>query len=104
MDIETYLARNPKHKEAFDLMPIEKQKQCIEAFNNVALVVDALLPTIKKLAQQYAVIAKKVISAYPNKRVVHLALHGKKKRTRKKNMHRILKDVQKWKRRENGEE
>ena len=103
MDIETYLARNPKHKEAFDIMPIEKQKECVDAFNNVSNVIDALLPTIKKIAQQVADIYRKIISAYPNKRVVHLALHSKKKRTRKKNIHRILKDVQKWQRREYGE-
>ena len=54
MDIETYLARNPKHKKAFDIMPIEKQKEIVDAFNNVSNVIDALLPTIKKIAQQYA--------------------------------------------------
>lgn len=32
-----------------------------------------------------------VIKCCPNKRVVHLALHAKKPRTRKKNFHRAIK-------------
>lgn len=32
------------------------------------------------------------ISAYPDKKIVHLALHSKKARVRKKNRNRILKD------------
>lgn len=34
-----------------------------------------------------------IIFEYPNKRVVHLALHAKKKRIRKKNLHRIYNDM-----------
>lgn len=32
-----------------------------------------------------------ILSCCPNKRVVHLAKYGKKKRTRKKNLHRAIK-------------
>lgn len=32
-----------------------------------------------------------VLSCCPNKRVIHLAKYGKKKRTRKKNLHRAIK-------------
>ena len=32
-----------------------------------------------------------ILDCCPNKRVVHLAKHGKKKRTRKKNLHRAIK-------------
>lgn len=52
-------------------------------------IVDWLLPIVKR-ALEYAADA---LAQYPNKRVVHLALHGKKSRTRKKNLHRIHKDL-----------
>lgn len=103
MDIKTYLAINPKYKEVFDLMSDEEKQKLVAAFGMVSRLVENLVPICKELAKSVAAICRKIIAAYPNKRVVHLAFHGKKKRTRKKNMHRILKDVQKWKRRENGE-
>lgn len=52
-------------------------------------IVDWLFPIVKH-AIEYAADA---LVQYPNKRVVHLALHGKKSRTRKKNLHRIYKDL-----------
>ena len=40
---------------------------------------------------------------YPNRRVVHLAIHGKRARTRKKNRNRILRYFQneEWKEKQN---
>ena len=52
-------------------------------------IVNWLFPIVKH-AIEYAADA---LAQYPNKRVVHLALHGKKSRTRKKNLHRIYKDL-----------
>lgn len=52
-------------------------------------IMDWLFPIFKQ-ALEYAADA---LAQYPNKRVVHLALHGKKSRTRKKNLHRIYKDL-----------
>lgn len=34
------------------------------------------------------------ISEYPNKKILHLALFSRKKRIRKKNLSRILRDIQ----------
>lgn len=34
-----------------------------------------------------------LFNSYPNKRVIHLALHAKKRRTRKKNMRRIGREL-----------
>lgn len=52
-------------------------------------LVNWLFPIVKH-ALEYAADA---LTQYQNKRVVHLALHGKKSRTRKKNLHRIYKDL-----------
>ena len=46
---------------------------------------------------------KKMISVYPNKRVVYLAGHGSR-RTRKKNMKRIIKYYKNYIQKENGNE
>ena len=39
--------------------------------------------------------AAKTLELYPNKRVVHLAKHAKKRRVRKKNLNRITKWIEK---------
>ena len=52
-------------------------------------ICDWLFPIVKHAIE----IAADALTQYPNKRVVHLALHGKKSRTRKKNLHRIYKDL-----------
>lgn len=64
----------------------ENYERIIVAVNDI---VNLLFPIVKH-AIEYAADA---LRQYPNKRVVHLALHGKKSRTRKKNLHRIYKDL-----------
>ena len=44
-------------------------------------------------------VAQEVLTACPNRRVVHLALYAKKHRTRKKNLHRAFKLLEKEARR-----
>lgn len=66
--------------------------QFIVGYNALSKVADTIVPiveNIKNLVKAMCEFAKKIIDLYPNKRVVHLASHGKKARTRKKNIHRI---------------
>lgn len=46
-----------------------------------------------KLAKMLSAPREKLIMACSNKRVVYLAIHGKKARTRKKNINRIYREV-----------
>lgn len=50
-------------------------------------VAQQLAPALKLIAET----RETIIEQYPNKRVLHLAKHGKKARTRKKNINRIKK-------------
>lgn len=84
----------------------EKEKICRvadEIGKIVNRIMDALIPIIEQIAEMIRPVIERamqlcrdlsheIIMAYPNKRVVHLALHAKKARTRKKNLHRIWKD------------
>ena len=67
----------------------------------IALVVESLQPIVSNIMEvltqaiQEAMAAindmwRDVIECYPNRRVVHLALHHRKKKTRKKNTKRII--------------
>ena len=67
----------------------------------IALVVEALQPIVANILEvltpaiQEAMAAindmwRDVIECYPNRRVVHLALHHHKKKIRKKNTNRII--------------
>ena len=57
-----------------------------EAINNI---IDALMPIISDIVECSIKLLKTMIETFPSKRVIHLAKHGKR-RTRKKNMARIL--------------
>ncbi len=54
----------------------------------------AVISAFRKIAEQISQQIIAVIKLYPNKRVVYLALHHPKERVRKKNMHRILKWIE----------
>ena len=95
MDFEKWLNENPEQKERYERFTAEEKQQLAEAVKKVERIVEYLLPTIREVAKVAFNISKKIISHYPNKRVVYLATHSKKPRIRKKNMHRIIKDVQK---------
>lgn len=56
----------------------------MEAFGKIAQQASAALKLIAETSET-------IIEQYPNKRVLHLAKHGKKARTRKKNINRIKK-------------
>jgi hypothetical protein len=66
----------------------------IEALNKAAEIVQGLFERlweiIKKVAECIAKVWRNVIENYQNKRVVHLALHHKDLKVRRKNMSRIM--------------
>lgn len=58
---------------------------------------NAIIPTIEKLLGTLMPLVKSVseaLKAYPNKRVVYLALHGKRRVVRRKNINRIKKWIE----------
>ena len=81
----------------------EQLDKAIEALKEMSKrIVEALNPTITKLIDTLTPILNEMyeaIKAYPNKRVVYLATHGKE-RVRKKNIKRIMK----WIERSNNEQ
>lgn len=96
IDFEKSFEENPEFKEKYNALTDEEKRQLTEAAETAERVVNNLLPTIKEVANWMVKLCEKIISAYPNRRVIHLAVRSKKARVRKKNMHRIIKDVQKW--------
>lgn len=56
----------------------------------VANIVEILTPVIQGAVSAINNMWRAVIECYPNHRVVHLALHHHKKKTRKKNTNRII--------------
>lgn len=78
---------------------IERQTwEAAEQLATLAATAKALQPIIESLAEMLQPVIKaiaellpRIIDLYPNKRVIHLAKHGKKARTRKKNINRIIK-------------
>lgn len=72
----------------------------IEAIEKVAEAVTQLFARlweiIKAAAKVVVELWRAVIENYTNKRVVHLALHHKDPRVRKKNMHRIIEWLRRW--------
>lgn len=95
----------PIAAEPAPLISPEKQAEFSEALSNFAKIinetlapfVDRLTEIIKGMAEKLTVFIpqmtktlKEIINLYPNKRVLYLAYHGKR-RTRKKNINRIKK-------------
>lgn len=75
----------------------EAQLEAIEKLSEVVKeIVDKLVEIIKKAAEQVMILWRAVIKNYHNKRVVHLALHSKDLRVRKKNTNRIMKWLRRW--------
>ena len=54
-------------------------------------IIEALAETLRPTIKEIGYLMERIIDLYPNKRVLHLAKHGKKARTRKKNINRISK-------------
>lgn len=90
--IEDWIDENPKFKEKYDAMTDEERKQLSEAAEKVESIINATLQIVKRAVEAL----NEFLDEYPNKRVMRLALHSKKKRTRKKNMNRIKKDMERY--------
>ena len=94
-NFERFFDENPEYKAEYDSLTDEEKQKLTEALKNAEKFVYDFIAFMREFIKQAVNIYKNVISQYPNKRVVHLALYSKKERTRKKNMHRIIKDFQK---------
>lgn len=70
------------------------KEQFVKGFNVVASKFDMIISIAQKIAENIDRALKSIIELHPNKRIVYLTLHGKKVRTRKKNMHRIAKWIE----------
>ena len=92
MNVETFFEGNPEYIEKYNALTDEEKERITEAVKTVEMTVSDLFEAVKQVVELY----NKIISSYPNKRVVYLALHSKKKRVRRKNTRRILKDFQRW--------
>lgn len=62
----------------------------MEVFNRIA---EVIRPIAEWVVEFFNTTWNAMISTYANKRVKHLAFHAKKHRTRKKNLHRMQKDL-----------
>ena len=75
----------------------EAQIKAIEELAElVRKIVDKLVDVVKEVAKQVMILWRAVIENYQNKRVVHLALHSKDRRVRKKNTNRIMKWLRRY--------
>lgn len=78
-----------------EVIPAEEQLALLsEAIKPVVKAIESILPAITEVARIVGKIGREFMQKYPNKRLVHLALHSKKGRTRKKNRRRIIKWLQ----------
>lgn len=60
------------------------------AFKALQPIIEAIAETLRPTIKAIGELTEQIIDLYPNKRVLHLAKHGKP-RTRKKNINRIIK-------------
>lgn len=93
------LANDLRKKQDFG-EALENLKQCLSECLDP--LIHAISELAEILAEQVGVIlpkvlskATKIVSLYPNKKVLHLALHHPKEKVRKKNMTRIRKWLEK---------
>ena len=87
---DIYQVEEPEVEESPIVWPKENPLLKLnQAMENISATVNVAIRAIKVLTEA---ITKYMYEQYPNRRVVHLALHGKRARTRKKNMNRIIRD------------
>lgn len=77
-----------------------KQQEAIQAFNEAVenlknAILEVLTPLLDNILKFINKMWDAVLHVYPNKKVLNLALHHPKKRTRKKNINRIIKWLKK---------
>lgn len=57
-------------------------------------IIEVLTPVLDSVIEAIKKILDEILHVYPNKRVLHLAIHHPKERVRKKNMHRIMRWIE----------
>lgn len=78
----------PELKAAYERLTDEQKEKAEIGCYMIERALNNLIPFIENTIKEVQEFLKTIINTYPNKRVVHLALHGKG-RTCKKNIHRI---------------
>lgn len=79
------------------LVDPELSEKLTQAFKALVDTMGRVIPVVRTFVEEAWKIlgqAAALVNSYPNKRVKHLALCAKKERTRKKNMRRIARDMQ----------
>lgn len=76
---------------------LQRMKEALDAVaEQIKVVFDAAVQVLKQIADNLCKTFSgwwdSILKYFGNKRVVHLAFHAKKKRTRKKNRNRLLKE------------
>lgn len=84
-----------KDYEKAELLPVDQievqLKRLVEAWSNIGqLIQKHIMPTVERLCKTLGSIFNEIVNTYPNKRVIYLAKHGKR-RVRNKNIKRIIK-------------
>ena len=92
-------SEKPELKAAYEKLTDEQKAKVECGFYLIGRALNTLIPFINTAIKAIGDFSKALYETHPNKRVVNLALYGKKQRTRKKNMNRIKKD---FRRLENG--
>ena len=73
----------------------EDIKRAVELYRTVCeRMLTVVVPVLAKAVENIKKIWDAVLHTYPNKRVLHLAMHHPKERGRKKNMHRIMRWIE----------
>ena len=75
----------------------EAQIKALEDLSELIVkIVDLFVSAIKVIADVLRKLWKTIIENYPNRRVIHLALHHKSLRVRKKNITRIMRWLRRY--------
>ncbi len=73
----------------------EDFQKAVEAIQRLTQsIIEVLKPVLDSAMEAIKKILDAVLHVYPNKRVLHLAMHHPKERVRKKNMHRIMRWIE----------
>lgn len=83
-------SEKPELKAAYEKLTDEQKEKAECGCYMIGRALSTLIPIINTAINAVREFSKTLIEATPNKRVLHLALYGKR-RTRKKNMNRIKK-------------
>lgn len=94
MSIEEWLDENPEQKEKYEALTDEEKQQLVDAVEKIKGIVSDMLSATLSAIQRICKAFNEFLDSYPNKRVVRLAVHARKKRVRKKNVNRIRKDIE----------